>query len=84
MEQKADLESDVSELARSLDCLTEADFGRLTGTTQLTRESWRKRGTGPAFVRLGNRVYYPRAAVKEFIESKLRHPRNDKRFGGEL
>lgn len=84
MDQKEILESEVSDLARSLDCLTEADFGRLTGTTPLTREAWRKRGTGPGFVRLGNRVYYPRAAVKEFIESKLRPPRVDKRFGGEL
>jgi predicted site-specific integrase-resolvase len=59
-------------LAQSLDFFTEADFIALAGIKAATAEAWRKRGKGPAHVRLGNRVLYPRAAVAEFLKSNVK------------
>jgi len=62
----------VREMAEALDCLLEDDFRLLAGATHLTVEAWRKRGQGPAYVRLGNRVLYPREAVSEYLKSVTR------------
>ena len=62
----------VSALAAKLECFTEEDFQQLAGATASTVEAWRKRGTGPAYVRLGNRFYYPHSAVAEYFESVQR------------
>lgn len=59
-------------IAQSLDCLTESDLCTLAGITPGTAAAWRKRGTGPAYSLVGNRVLYPRAKVSEFIERQLR------------
>lgn len=59
-------------MADSLDCLLEDDFRMLAGATQSTVEAWRKRGLGPAYIRLGNRVLYPRDAVAEHLKSLIR------------
>jgi hypothetical protein len=59
----------VRNLADQLDCLTEDDFRLLAGITPLTAEAWRKRRHGPEYIRLGNRVLYPRKAVSKYIES---------------
>ncbi len=59
-------------LADSLDCLTEADLQLLAEITPNTAEAWRKRRQGPAWVRIGNRVLYPRAEVSDFILSRKR------------
>lgn len=59
-------------LAQSLDCMTEEDVNLLTDTTPGTTESWRKRGKGPAYVLIGNRYLYPRAAVQEFVSLNVR------------
>ncbi len=58
-----------------LDCFTEEDFQLLAEATQNTVEAWRKRGTGPAYIRVGNRYLYPRKAVAKFLESRVREPR---------
>lgn len=59
----------VRQMADRLDCLIEEDFQLLAAATPLTVESWRKRGTGPAYIRLGNRYLYPRKAVSKYLES---------------
>ena len=59
----------IGHLARSLDFFTEEDFASLAGIKASTAEAWRKRGKGPRFVRLGNRVLYPRDAVLEHLRS---------------
>lgn len=61
-------------LADDLECLTEEDFQLLADVKPGTAEAWRKRGRGPAWVRLGNRVLYPRAAVSDYLQSLLREP----------
>ena len=64
-------------LADKLDCLTETDVMLLGKLSQSTVEAWRKRGTGPAYILLGNRYLYPRKAVAQYLESATRtrsHP----------
>ena len=38
--------------------------------SEWTLAEWRCKGTGPRFVKLGNRVRYTPAALAEFIEAK--------------
>ena len=62
----------IRRMAESLDCLLEDDFRLLAGATRVTVEAWRKRGQGPAYIRLGNRVLYPREAVSAYLRSITR------------
>ena len=59
-------------MADGLDCLTEHDLVLLAGITASTAESWRKRGTGPSYVLIGNRYLYPRKAVAEYMQERVR------------
>jgi hypothetical protein len=59
----------VRALADDLGCLTEDDFMLLAKVTPSTAEAWRKRRQGPDYIRIGNRVLYPRAAVAKHLES---------------
>lgn len=62
----------VRQMADRLDCLIEEDFQLLADATANTVEAWRKRGTGPAYIRLGNRYLYPRKSVSKYLESLTR------------
>ncbi|WP_367181184.1 helix-turn-helix domain-containing protein [uncultured Ramlibacter sp.] len=64
--------SRIQELAQSLDCFTEEDVCTLCKVTFGTLEAWRKRHKGPAYSRIGNRVLYPRAGVREFLDRQVR------------
>lgn len=59
-------------LADRFDCITETDLMLLAKATASTVETWRKRGIGPAYIRIGNRVLYPRTAVAEYMEGLTR------------
>ena len=73
MENTNGIEIDrVRTMAESLDCFIEEDFQQLAGATALTVEAWRKRGTGPAYIRLGTRYLYPRKAVADHLKSITR------------
>lgn len=65
----------VRELAASLDCIAEQDLCLLARIAPTTAEAWRKRGKGPAYVLIGNRFLYPRAAVSEFLHTLVRERR---------
>ncbi len=62
----------VRHMAEQLDCFIEEDFQELADVTPSTSEAWRKRGKGPAYIRLGNRYLYPRKAVAEHLASITR------------
>jgi hypothetical protein len=62
----------LRQMAESLDCFIEEDFQQLADAKPSTTEAWRKRGTGPAYIRLGNRYLYPRKAVAKYLESVTR------------
>ncbi len=66
----------IRTLADSLDCFTEDDLLLLAGITHGTASAWRKRGTGPAYVLVGNRYLYPRPALRAFLADQVRAPRN--------
>lgn len=67
--ENADLQNRLREMATSLDCFIEEDFQALAGCTENTVEAWRKRGTGPAYIRFGTRYLYPRKDVAEYLDS---------------
>lgn len=67
--------SRIRELAESLDCIVEDDLELLAGIKPSTSEAWRKRGTGPAYVLLGNTFLYPRPALRDFIAGQVRERR---------
>lgn len=75
MSLEAENSDRLRQMAEKLGALTEDDFQLLTGTTAATVEAWRKRGTGPAYVRMGNRYYYPVAAVADYMARQQRAPK---------
>lgn len=62
-------------LAESLDYLTEQDLCVLCLITLATAEAWRKRKRGPSYALVGNRILYPKASVREFLDSNIREQR---------
>lgn len=62
----------IRQIADEMGFLTEQDFRALAGASPVTVEAWRKRGKGPAYVRLGRNYFYPRAAVQKFLENSVR------------
>ena len=59
-------------IAEKLGLITEEDWILLSGATEGTVEAWRKRGQGPEYVRIGNRVYYPETLLQQHIDRLLR------------
>jgi hypothetical protein len=45
---------------------------RLGGTAEQTLAKWRCRGEGPAYVKIGSRVYYEESALDAYIASRRR------------
>lgn len=72
MQQNTANQTRLRAISDGLDCLTEDDLLLLAAVQKSTAEAWRKRGTGPAFIRLGNRYLYPRAAVAEYLAGLTR------------
>ena len=62
----------LQSLADNLACMTEEDFALFANITPSTAEAWRKRHQGPEYIRIGNRVLYPRKAVAKHLESLTR------------
>ena len=60
------------ELATRVDCFTEEDLCLLTDASPATLKTWRKRGDGPAYFMAGNRALYPRTAVIDWMQTRLR------------
>ncbi|MNE44801.1 hypothetical protein D3C80_1390470 [compost metagenome] len=55
------------DIARALGFLTASELALLAGVKETTLEAWRKRNTGPSYVRLGNEPLYPLEGVKLFL-----------------
>lgn len=62
----------IDALVLSMDYITEQDLCLLCGITPLTAETWRKRHKGPEYALVGNRVLYPRNAVRAFLDAQIR------------
>lgn len=61
--------SDNKSIRLSFDLLTESEFASLAEVSMQTVQTWRSKGTGPVYVRLGRSVYYLRPDIEEWIRS---------------
>jgi hypothetical protein len=58
------------------DALTTASAAALLNAKKATLEKWRVLGTGPAYYRIGGRVYYFPEDIQRYIESQRREENN--------
>ena len=65
-------DSRLMSLADRLDVFTETDLMLLTDASPSTLQQWRNRGEGPAYIRAVNRYLYPRKAVADWLQTRLR------------
>jgi predicted site-specific integrase-resolvase len=54
------------------DYLTEADLAADLGISKRTAKRWRDLGTGPAFCKIGSKVYYRADAVRQWLLDRER------------
>lgn len=47
--------------------LSTSQTEELTGIKMVTLELWRRKGTGPAFIKAGRRVLYARADIDQWL-----------------
>lgn len=52
-----------------LEMLTAAELAELFKTSESVLSQWRIRGQGPAFVKMGRSVRYPRQEVEEWLDA---------------
>ena len=64
--------TDLSGLARLVDCLDEQSVAKLAGVKVSTLDAWRKRGKGPEYILLGRNYLYPISAVQKYILGLVR------------
>jgi hypothetical protein len=50
--------------------IDEQTFADLVGVDPATCKAWRYRGTSPAFISVGSRVFYSKETVKQWLLSK--------------
>jgi hypothetical protein len=60
--------------------LKEREAADLLGLSFRTLQSWRSRGGGPAFVRLGGGVRYDKCDLNDFIQAGRRSPPSARNF----
>lgn len=64
--------------------LSEADFAALRGVTVRTLQRERALRKGPAFLKLGRKVYYRRAAIDDWLRAQEQTPvRSEVREGAQ-
>jgi predicted DNA-binding transcriptional regulator AlpA len=64
-------------LRQKVELLTADELAVMMDVSEHTVESWRKEGTGPAYTRLGRRIYYPLQGIKDWIEANKNRPKFD-------
>lgn len=52
-----------------LTLLSTTDAARMLSLSPQTLRNWRARRIGPRFIRAGSVAYYPKKAIKEYIEA---------------
>ena len=71
MEHTTENIEQIAAIARSLGCLTEAEFQALAGITPNTAKSWRNRGKAPQPVLFGTRYFYPLSEIQKVINDRM-------------
>ena len=67
-----DEENRLRQLAESLQCVLEQDLRLLADVEQETVEAWRKRGTGPSYIRFGRQFLYPVQELANHLRRRIR------------
>jgi len=67
--------TNIQEIARSLDCITEQEFCDLFKITPSTAVGWRQRSQAPLPILIGNNFLYPLKAIKAEMENRVRQPK---------
>ena len=57
---------------------TEDQIVEIFDISKPTAEDWRKRHKGPPYACIGNRFFYPKAGVVEFIEMRVKSKEDSK------
>lgn len=47
-------------------------FAELSGLGESTLSEWRTQHTGPAYVKIGRRVFYPKEAILAYLNENLK------------
>lgn len=68
------MQNRTSSSAPRREYLKTAELAEELGLHPITLVNWRREGRGPAFVRFGRAVRYPRAAVEAFAASSMQVP----------
>ena len=76
MTSEGEVEAKRRELARALNCATDKEVQTLARVNGNTTAAWRKRGTGPEYLRFGNEFLYPIPGLAEHMQRRVRK-RND-------
>lgn len=56
------------------DCLTIEELAHALDLAPATLNQWRSQGKGPPYIKVGGRIRYRRHAVREWLDTKERHP----------
>ena len=62
----------LQELAERLDCMIEEDLALLGDVDVQTVRTWRHRGQGPKYYKVGARAIYPTTGVAEWMLARAR------------
>ena len=57
------------------DLMKPQELSEILEVKPITLEVWRSHGKGPAWVKLGRKVFYDRHVVEEWIRQQTRDPR---------
>lgn len=57
-----------------MDTLNETQVALVLDVSIRTLARWRAAGNGPAFVKVGNRIGYPRESLVEYVASRAKIP----------
>ncbi len=64
----------ISELGLFDDCWSDKDFAEQRGKSQRFLRSERQQGKGPPYIKDGCRVWYPKAAAREWLLKQMHEP----------
>jgi predicted DNA-binding transcriptional regulator AlpA len=73
------LKTEDSHMRAELNLLTPEDVSAMTGLSLSTLATWRSRGIGPFYVKVGRTVYYREQDLLEWIEKQVRETGNEHR-----
>lgn len=72
---RSGLDDHLRAIIHRIGYVAEREFLQLAGVTAGTAETWRKRRYGPAWVRLGNSVFYSLESLADYLKAEQREPR---------